>query len=896
MTARSLSIPIIRTKLNRPRLTKDLVRRDAVHAALDERGQQSLILVSAPAGYGKSIFVSQWLESRAGRAAWLSLDESDSDLRTFLGYVVAAVQTVVADACSDTMAQLEASVLAPLPILAGYLSNDFDELEELLVLVLDDYHRVTDPAVHELLNHLLKHPPAGLQLVVISRYDPSLALGALRAHNKVTEVRVHDLMFTVAQTGAFLEQATGKRFSSAAVERLHEVSEGWVAGFRLVTLAAMHHPDPEAFLLNVDGRIRNIKEYLVGEVLSHQPPAMVDSLCITSILNRFCAPLCEAVAADEDGRDAVHIDGSAFLGLLEDSGLFCVALDESGEWYRYHHLFQDLLGRQLKARRTQAEIAALHRRAAAWFEAQGFLEEAIHHIQHADGPAEVGRLIVRHRTEILNQEQWYRLDLWLQLLSAKIIEADPELMMLQAWRLLNQGRGPEAYSLLDRIEAIIGPGPWSGATEHLRGSVDALRTQQRYEEGQWDLVIRLAEQALQRLPPERASERAFTCFIKGGALQMGGDLEGARTFITDQLTDTAPLAGIYRTRLEASLCFVNWMAADLPSLRFGADRYLELAETFGLAESIAIAGYFLGILEYQLNCLSQAETSLLSVVSERRVPNLDYYTESAFALASVYQAGGREVKARETVHSVCEHLLGVGNDTLLRRAQAYEADLAMRQGRITDALGWARRFDPEPFEASPRFFEPRLTLARVLIAEGEKPSLERAGVLLQRLEAFFTEIHNIRFLIEVFALQALLHAQKGEEPAALSALGRAVQLAQPSGFIRLFVDLGPGLVALLNRLDLDAQGLAYVGQMLSAFSGDGKTSMDKALAQSLTRREVEFLNLLAEGLTNKEIADQLCISVSTVKRHTENIYQKLDVHGRLKAVAKALELSIIHAG
>ena len=262
----------------------------------------------------------------------------------------------------------------------------------------------------------------------------------------------------------------------------------------------------------------------------------------------------------------------------------------------------------------------------------------------------------------------------------------------------------------------------------------------------------------------------------------------------------------------------------------------------------------------------------------------------------MYQAGGREVKASETVHSVCEYLLEVGNDTLLRRAQAYEADLAVRQGRITDALGWARRFGPEPFEASPRFFEPRLTLTRVLIAEGEKTSLERASVILQRLEAFFTGAHNTRFLIEVLALQALLHTQEGEEPAALSALGRAVQLAQPSGFIRLFVDQGTGLVELLNCLDLDAQGLAYVGQILSAFSGDGKTGTGQALAQSLTRREVEILNRLAEGLTNKEIADRLCISVTTVKRHTENIYQKLGVHGRRKAVAKALELSIIHAG
>jgi LuxR family maltose regulon positive regulatory protein len=896
MDARKSTIPVIRTKLHRPPLPRDLVRRDALHDWLDDGGHQPLILVSAPAGYGKSVFVSQWLESRAGPSAWVSLDKTDGDLRAFLSYVVAAVHTVFPDACSGTLAQLGARVLAPLPVLAGSLINDFEELDEPIVLVLDDYHRINEPVVHELVNQLLMHPSARLQLVVISRYDPPLALGALRAHSNVTEVRMQDLRFTLAETGAFLEQATGERFSSTALERVYQSTEGWVAGLRLTALAVQHRPDAEAYLGQLDGNVRDIQDFLVQEVLSQQLPATVDGLCRTSILERFCAPLCEVLGADLGDKDTNHLDGLTFIRLLEDSGLFSVALDGSGEWYRYHHLFRELMQRQLEAKHTQSEIAALHRRAAAWLEEQGCLEEAIHHALQADGAEEAGRLMVRHRNDILNQEQWYGLDRWLHQLPAKTIEYDPELLMLQAWLLQNHGRYSEAFSMLDRIEELINSGQSSPATERLCGAVHALRSQQRYLEGQGERAVQHADKALILLTPDCLSERAYAVMFGCGGHQMCGDIDRARNVIRGHLADISLPLGTFQVRMEIVLGFILWMAADLPSLRSAADRFRELAEKLGLAEGLEFVSYFFGIVDYQLNSLAQAETFLAPVVAAHRIPNLEFYCQSAFALASVYQASGRAEKARDTVTSLYEYLLQVENRSQLLLAQAYRADLAIRQGRISEGLEWARGFDPEPFEQNYRFFEPRITLAKALIAEGEKTSLESAAVLLQRLEAFYTGIHNIRLLIEVLALQALLSDAQGDESTARDLLTRAVGLAQPGGFIRLFVDLGPGLARLLNGLNLDAEGLRYVGQILSAFSGDGKTQTVKGPDHALTRREVEILGLLADELSNNQIADQLCISPATVKRHTENIYQKLGVHGRRKAVAKAGELSMIHTG
>jgi LuxR family maltose regulon positive regulatory protein len=331
-------------------------------------------------------------------------------------------------------------------------------------------------------------------------------------------------------------------------------------------------------------------------------------------------------------------------------------------------------------------------------------------------------------------------------------------------------------------------------------------------------------------------------------------------------------------------------------MRLANERGRELSQAFGLVESLEITGYFSGIIDYHQNNLSKAETSLTPIVTQVIVQNQRYYAESAFALASVYQAGGREEKANETLRLLIDQLLAVGNSPLMQRAQAYQADLAVRQGCISEALAWARHIDPEPFVANNRFFEPRLTLAKVLIVEGKKTSLESAAVLLQRLEAFYAGIHNTRFLIEVLALQALVCDAQGDEPTASERLTRAVHLAQPGGFIRLFVDLGPALARLLNGLDLETRESRYVARILSAFSGEGKAQTVEALDHTLTKREVEILGLLAGELSNRQISDQLCISSATVKRHTENIYQKLGVHGRHKAVAKGLGLSIIHTG
>lgn len=904
------AIPIIRTKLHRPPVAADVVCRKVLHARLDEGRRFPLSLTSAPAGYGKSTVISHWLETCGCASAWLSLDETDSELRAFLRYVVAAVQTVSPAACQDTLAQLQTDDLPPTETLAGLLSNDLDAVKRPFILALDDYHHIRGTSVHELLNCLLEHPARNMHLTIMCRRDPPLSLGTLRAHHMMTEIRMWDLQFTEEETAAFLKHAIGRSVSTSALKHLQDKTEGWPVALRLAVLALQHRSDADEFIRGFGGDSRQLQEFLVAEILAHQSPDVCDCLCRTSILDRFCVSLCHSLCGMKCGSGECTLRDrtadQAFLG----AGLFCIPLDDRQEWYRYHHLFQELLQRQLEQRREPTEIATLHERAANWFEEHGLLDEAFQHALKGNGPAEAGRLIARHRIEILNEEQWHRLDPWLRGLPPGTDEDNPELLMLKAWLLQNHGRYAEMFVVLDRVEELMEGIPLDDlTTRHIQGGVDALRSYQRYVEAEGNRSVEHAEQALVRLPPDALSERGFAVVLMSIAHQMVGDLGRARQVVYDALAkDSTPTHSTYHTRLLLALCFVEWMAADLPALKRAATHCLELGREFGLRESTAVGRYFVGIAQYQQDELSAAEASLLPVVTDPIVPNMKYLAQSAFALALVYQARGQPDKARETAEFIGDHMLKVRNTDQMALARAFQAELALRQGRLAEALKWAEQFDPNPFLPMYRFYAPQMTLAKALLAKRSKDGYEQADGVLTRLEEYLARTHNTRFLAEALALKALLRAAQGEKTAALDTLGRAIAFTQPGGAVRLFVDLGPQIAGLLNRLDVDEEGQRYVERILTACDGDRQARTggtheqtvqtevpagNQPLRIGLTTRELEILGMLAKRLSNKEIAGQLHISPATVKRHAESIYDKLGVRGRREAAAKAREIGIL---
>ena len=905
LMSETLPIPIIRSKLYPPDSSPDLVCRERLlasnHVGLGGRAT----LVSAPAGYGKSTYARQCIDASGYSSAWLSLDPEDSDQRRFLAYVVATMRNTVAGCCPNIAEYIQSSVMPPVEELAGAFCNDLDELDECVVLVLDDYHKVSASAVHDFINQVLRRPPRNLHIVIVTRRDPPLALQKLRAGGLLTEVRMQQLAFTLTESRDFISGIVRGDISEHAILQLHQRTEGWPAALRLAALAAPESGSADDFAASIPSDIHTVREYLLVEVLAKRSPEVRNWLLRTAFLDRFCARLCEAVLSD-DGRESMTLSGDDFMTRIHESGLFSIALDDKQEWYRYHHLFQTLLRDRARADIGEDEIRNIQIRGSQWFEDNGYLEEAISHLLQADMVTEAGALIVRHRNTIMNNEQWHRLESWLRMLPPDMLAKTPELLLLNARFLRTRGSREESWQVLEQAEALL---ETTGIDEELRqellGSVESTRCYQLYAMSDGHAAVEKARRALELLPDDSLAERGFALIILAAALQMTGDVDSAKKILYDAMSGggvAEDSSVTLSSRVLIALGFVQWMDADLSGLKPTAEQGAAQAGSSNLGEALAVLRSFQGAVLYHRNELVDVHDRLRDVTQSRAIANVEFYAQCMIISSLTYQEQGDTAKATYVAAALTEFALKTQNAYLIAHAEAFSAEIALRQGRIAEALSWAERFDPEPLSPMYVFYSPQLTQAKVFVLDDGPGSRERADALLNRLIDYLASVHNKRFLLEALALRAMLLDAKGESEAAKKELKRAIEMAQPGRFIRVFVDLGPRLGNLLHSLKLDEGGLRYVGEIVATFRTiHADASSDATLAptvspgigvEPLSRREQQILGLLASRLSNKEIADRLNISPVTVKRHTANIYQKLGVHGRRQAVAKATGLGM----
>lgn len=895
---------LVRTKLHRPPLPPDLVRRDGSERPLGSDYSFPLTLVCAPAGYGKSTLVSQWLEESDVAAAWISLDDSDDNPRRFLEYIVAAVDQLYPGACPEIEAMLESDPLPPIEVLAGRLSNDLDGIDDRFVLVLDDFHRIRDHEIHEILNRVLDYPPRGMRLVIATRRSPSLSLSSLRGRRMVREVRLRDLRFTEEQTARFLERASHRSLRSTTVQRIHEETEGWPVALRLAALAMEGRDDSDAFIEGFREGGESLQEFFLNEILDKQSPEIRASLLQTAILQRFCAPLCDALHEPGVEVRPGQTPGSLLIQTLRDTAMPCVPLDDVHEWYRLHHLFQDMLERRLSAQLNNEQIRSLHRRAAQWLAENDFAEQAIHHHLKAGEPEQAGRVVARHRQRAVNAEQWTRVGAWIETLPPEILHGNAGLLMLQARLEEKRGRYANCVEIMDEAAALLAD-PEHGGTDHrlYQAWLDQQRGIFAYHFVQPDEAIRLAERALEHLPEDCTSERVYARLTLAVSRQMIGEEREGRRIIYDALERDGKLSSTAHGRLLQALCWINWLTGDLRALEQSGTSLIEVGARGGLQETMVHGQYFRGAALYHLNRLDEAEEFLTPPASDQFGPVFIMHMSSAMAMALIHEAGGRHALARDTTDTLSTHMLQTGNTSHLSYGQAQQAEIAMRQGRAAEAIQWVDGFETGQEIAGYHFISTDCIAARILVQLGGEARQSRAEELLNSLQKRFESTHNRHFSIEVRALRALFESERGHLDLAVEALTEAIEIAQPGGYIRPFVDLGPTVSRLLNRVGGDESTLTYIGQIQAAFRADrsqgeptirGAASMivDETL-EALSRRELEVLDLLAHHLTNKEIGGKLFISSETVKGHTKNIYQKLSVGSRKAAVAKAAGLGIL---
>ena len=511
---------ILLTKLHRPSPPSDLVPRVRLLERLETGRVRPLTLVSAPAGYGKSMLISNWLENADWPSAWLSLDEADSEIRQFLGYLVAAVKSIFADACEHSEGLSNAASLPSAASSRRSWPTNWMRSTQPFLLVLDDYHRIhASSPVNDLLGQLLARPPLPLHLVIVCRRDPALHLVNLRARGQLNELRMQDLRFSREDTRSMLRQHVKQGLSDKAIESLEQELEGWAVGLRLVTLAMSRVKDPERLLRHLSGGFTQAQDYLVHEVLNNQPAALRDWLLKSAILDRFCAPLCDAICAQDNGTASSELVGGRFIELLRESNLFVIPLDSQGEWFRYHHLFQHLLQNQLERHMTPEAIAQLHVRASEWFESKTLIDEALSHALAAGDSGRAAQIVERNRQHVLDTDRWYDLEKWLARLPEALVQQRVGLLMAQVWILFLRFRFEGVPPILEHVESMLGDNTDERA---LRGEISLMRGYILFFLGEGTSSLQHIEDALERIPVSFGEARAQSEIIFALSSQMVG--------------------------------------------------------------------------------------------------------------------------------------------------------------------------------------------------------------------------------------------------------------------------------------------------------------------------------------------------------------------------------------
>ena len=762
---------LINTKLRPPRLPKRYITRPRLLAQLDRGLEKDFILISAPAGYGKTLLATDWLRQRPSlTTAWVSLDENDNDLDVFLRYLTTAVQRAFPQErpCANTQALLNAPQSPTLETITSTLINDLNQLPNSLLLTLDDYHLITLPAIQQMMANLVRHLPAALKLLLITRIDPALPLLARRrAQQRMLEIRAADLRFALAEARAMLTQTTGAEVDEQTAVLLEEQTEGWIIGLQLAGLSLRQQQDPAAFARTFQERHhRLIMDFLLDEVLTHQPRAVLEFLLKTAVLERLCDSLCAAVVAEQTAGERPSLDDIA------RSGLFLVSLDEGGTWYRYHHLFRELLQRRLAQERPQEEIAALHRRAGLWLAANDLTDAALRHLLAAGDVETAVTLIEAQRHEILNRGEIHRLTHWLALLPQNVVEQRPALLQIKAWILRWQAKYQALPALLQKAEALLEtekPTSEYANLDLLHGERDTFRSEIAFFQNDFPRCFSLAQSALDHLPAYCFYARGMAALFMLIGQQSLGQTEAALEKLSIWLAEDRfqHYAAHYCLMLAAGAIY--GMAGDLKRLEQIGQHLLEAGLANEHPLSITWASHFLGHAYYHWNRLEEAAAHWSTVAKWPYQANFLVYHDAMLGLVLVYHSQGDETKAQQTLDTLTQVMLEINQIQSSPQVESFRARLALQRGEVSTAVHWLQT-GLKPTWRSLWFWEANdMTRIKVLIAQGTAESHQEAGNLLTASQRFAEETASVWLLIQIWALRALLARARGRQEAALDA-------------------------------------------------------------------------------------------------------------------------------
>ena len=893
-----MAAPILATKLYIPPPRPKVVTRTRLIERLNEGLHRKLTLISAPAGFGKTTLASEWIAaltpSPVGdepkvKVAWLSLDDGDIDPARFLTYFISALQTISVNIGTKVMGLLQSPQPPPHELILTTLLNEVTGLQDDFILVLDDYHAIDSRQIDNALAFLIEHLPPHMHLVIATREDPDLPLARLRGNNQLTELREKDLRFTPSEAAEFLNQVMGLNLTSEDIIALETRTEGWIAGLQLAAISMQGQEDTGSFIKSFTGSHHFVMDYLVEEVLQRQPESVQTFLLRTSILRRLCASLCDAVLLNASASSEETLD------YLERANLFLIPLDNERRWYRYHHLFADLL-RQRLYQNVASSVAAentvkeLHLRASQWYEDHNLVMEAFHHAAAASDVERAERLIEGKGIPLHFSGGVVPILEWLESLPTEVLNARPSLWWRHAALLLINGQTIGVGEKLEAAEAALG-GILQGAepddkTRNLIGQIAAARATLALTRYDVEGMLTQSSRALEYLSPGALFNRATSNWVLGYARLLLGDRVAARQALTEGIA-LSQKSGAMFTLILATIGLGNVQEAD-NELYQAAETYRRVLEWVGDQPQQIMHEAHLGLARmlYEWNDLGAAEHhAQQSLVLARQYEQvIDRFILSEVFLARLKLARGdvdgasallaktdRSARERNFIHRMPE-------------VAAAQVLTLLRQGNWSTAAHLAQAHNIP------------LSQARVHLAQGD-PS-----TALEILEGWRNQVEAKDWKderLKVMVLQAVAFHAHRENGKAIQVLGDALTLAQPEGFIRTFVDEGIPMAELLSEATDRGMMPDYTGKLLAVLQAELKhedtSNLPTAqpLVEPLSQRELEVLQLIAQGLSNDEIGKQLFLALDTVKGHNRRIYDKLQVQRRTEAVARARELGLL---
>ena len=886
------------TKLHRPPLSHEHVFRFRLIDELNKNMYKPFSLVCAPAGYGKSMLVSSWLEEYKHPTAWLSLSNDDNDYRTFIIYLVASIQKIFPGKLEETEALVNAPELPSNKLIAHSLINELDQIQENYIIVLDDYHLIHNEAIHQLIDELLRYPPENLHLCMLTRRDPPIRIQNLRVHTRMIEIRMGELTFTEEEVIGLFFKLHGIKLQRSLAASLRKKTEGWITALQLISLASKNKPNIENELSSFTGDLNTLSDFLIEEILSGLSDDMKELLFSTALLDRYCLKLVKVCFEPKEGDNSDLLRTETLFDLLINSNFFLIPLDNKRKWFRYHHLFQKTLVKHLGSGFDAESIKRVHYLAAKWFEDEGLIDEALDHMVKSGKVEEAARIVkINAHAEFLKNVG--KVETWLNKLPLVVKENSPSLQLIKAWLAFGEFHLEKIPPILEKVNILIQdtiPDP------QLSSELSFFRGNFQYWTGDTEGSLQSFDQSMNQCDQLPDHIKCNIELLRYMALQRKGHYDTIVIDLKSRINKSNKYSTIDIGYYWGSLTFVHLLSGQLRSTLDTAVQMQMFTEKIGATFLINWSFYLQALANFQLFQLEKAYDHFAVISDKHYILDTMAVFDSKVSLALIHQLNGKSKEANKLIATAIDYAKEIGDPLSLLLVQSAQSRIALLQGDIQSAFQWIDTFKEPPSFAGMFFWQeiPHMTKAKVLIAKGTPECLQKAEEILITMLDIATSSNLHCQMVEINLLLSLALKKMEEEEASMEKLKASVILAEEYGFIRPFVEAGKSAMVLLNSLKEKGVALDFIDEIdhiIAKIAGKQETALHENIEVSekivLTQRELETLELLASGLRNKEIANALFVSEGTIKKHVYNMGQKFETSSRVDLLNRTRQLGLI---